>query len=259
LKIKARAMPNNSFTHEHYRVILGNALDAGYEFICFDDADERRDTEGVCIMRHDCDNDLSAALNLATIEAAFDVTSTYFLRFHADLYNLLSGPNVLLVRRIMALGHQIGLHFEEHCMPDGHRDDSTLIELVDEERHALESVFGQPVTVVSFHQPSKRILSNHFRINAINTYDRRDLGGFHYLSDSNMRWREGPLEEIVKSRRYPRLHVLIHPEWWTARAMSCQEKWQEMIKNNFELAQANLLLQEEAYNDPFRIRLGEAQ
>ena len=47
----------------------------------------------------------------------------------------------------------------------------------------------------------------------INSYGSEFFKGFKYISDSRRRWRE-PVEEIVDSGEFQRLHILTHAFWY---------------------------------------------
>jgi hypothetical protein len=238
--------PNN-YTYDYYRFILRAAADNGYEFISFPElaGDVPTGTDRVCALRHDCDNDLTAAVLLARFEQEMGVRSTYFIMLRSAMYNLLARPNADLAREIIGRGHWIGLHFDEHFYPDC--DPERLAELVDRERDWLAAELGVPVDVVSFHQPSAEVLANRVRLNCVNTYDRQRFADVHYLSDSNMIWQEACPSELFRARRHPRLQLLLHPEWWTAEEMPIEQKWMRMLRNNFALMQRSLLERERAY------------
>ncbi len=241
------AKSHHPFTHGHYRYILQSALESNYTFMSFPALKEQGNDEGstVCLLRHDCDNDLTAAAAMARLEEEMGVRSTYFLMLRAAMYNLLSIPNAALVREIIGRGHWIGLHFDEHYYRGVTPQQLTVS--VDRERAWLSDEFGVPVEVVSFHQPSSRVLDRQLTLNCINTYDPGDLQDVHYLSDSNTVWKEGCPSEVFRARRYRRLQLLLHPEWWTAEQQTVQEKWNLMLRNNFALMQQSLLDRERVY------------
>ncbi|MRS11747.1 MAG: hypothetical protein EG823_01585 [Actinobacteria bacterium] len=234
------------FTHEHYREILQIGLDSGYRFVGFDEIDEwrARDDVRTCILRHDCDNDLVASAKMAEIEHDLGVVSTYCLMLTSPMYNLFAPPNLELVRRIRSLGHRFGLHFDEH------RHDAAVgavSSLVDAEAALLSECLGVPIDVVTFHQPSTDVIEGRISTTMLNSYDREHTAGFYYLSDSNTVWREGCACEVFSAGRYPRLQLLIHPEWWTETDMPIRDKWNLMFRHNFDLAQDSMLARERAY------------
>jgi hypothetical protein len=183
---------------------------------------------------------------MARLEEEMKVHSTYFLMLRSPMYNPLSLPNSKLIRSIIQGGHEIGLHFDEQCYPS--TDAAQVADYVDWERALLSREFGVSVNIVSFHQPSRRILDNEVKLHCMNTYDRADMQDLHYVSDTNVAWKpESPIK-LFKERSHSRLQVLIHPEWWTSKEMPVREKWNQMLTNNFELMQDSLLNREATYN-----------
>lgn len=237
---------HSPFTYDHFRHILRSTLESDYSFISFASLDEYRQTGGrACLLRHDCDNDLVAAAIMARIEEELGVRSTYFLMLRSAQYNLLSISNSELVREIIGRGHWIGLHFDE-LYYKGARPEQ-LAAYADRERDWISSEFGVAVDTISFHQPSRSVLDNEVRLNCLNTYDRHDMRGVYYISDSCMVLKDGCPSEFFRAQRQPMLQLLIHPEWWTEKEMSLQEKWNQMMRHNFELMQQSLLEKERAY------------
>jgi hypothetical protein len=242
------------FTHARYREMLRAGKAAGYRFEPFSDIGAvRLSGEPACLLRHDCDNDLVAAARLAEIEAEEQVRSTYFVMLRSAIYNLLAPTNAALVRRIIAAGHWLGLHFDESLVASV--SDDRLVMLVDRERALLSEEFSSPVAAVSFHQPGRRILDNRLKFACVNTYDRETLSGFHYTSDSNLDFRGGDPIELFAAGTHTRLQALIHPEWWTETAMSLAEKWRLMLANNLELAQTSLLYREATFKERLSLHL----
>lgn len=237
------------FTHEHYRYIIHSALQSGYQFISYSDLRNYvASTQNICLLRHDCDNDLSAALSIARIESEMGIRSTYFVMLRSAIYNLLSFPSKNIVKEIISLGHWVGLHFD--AQPYEQMESRDLAIHVDRERALLSDEFNVSVDVVSFHQPSFRILENQIKINCLNTYDRLDMAGVHYLSDSNMRWKEGCPSEIFHQKQYQKLQLLLHPEWWTSREINLDQKWLMILFNQFDIIQGSLIEREATYNFP---------
>jgi hypothetical protein len=237
------------FTYQDYRHILTSALTSGYRFVEFPALSHYRDTDtsqSICLLRHDCDNDITAALKMAEVEHESGVKSTYFMMLRSAMYNLLSPANASMVREIIGLGHWIGLHFDESYYADA--DTDAITEYVERERGWLSTEFNVPVDVVSFHQPGIRVLENQIKLKCLNTYDKHDFRDTYYLSDSNTVWREGSPSLFFAERRHPRLQLLIHPEWWTEAEETILQKWNRMLRHNFDLMQHNLLTRERAYH-----------
>jgi hypothetical protein len=250
----AKEVEDTPFTREGYRSLLASALDAGYAFRSFDDP-ARFESERVCLLRHDIDVDLGAAVEIAEIEADLGVRSTYFVMLRSPVYNLFSRAGHRSVRRLLDLGHWLGLHYDQGFVPDARR---TTTGWVDHEARILEGVFGVSVHAVSFHQPSPEVLENHFKLEGlVNTYDRDDLRGFKYISDSNMIWRESTAHEIFRGALFPRLHLLIHPLWWVSDepGVTTMAAFDRALRANWLRAQEQMLQTERAYGPARSFRI----
>lgn len=237
--------PAADFTFGHYRRILEAGLESGYRFIGFEELAEARQGERyLCVLRHDCEGDLVTALRLGELEKELGITSTYFVQLRTPLYNVLSKPHARFVIGLLQLGHHLGLHFDERS--HDYAGPADVADLVDRERSLLGAEFGVPVEVVSFHQPSADVLENKIKLHCLNTYDRSDMLNLGYLSDSNWRWREDPIEAF-HSHAHPHLQLLLHPECWTDTSMPAERKWHRVLRDNVEIAQQTLLEREDTY------------
>lgn len=148
--------------------------------------------------------------------------------------------------QIQALGHELGLHFDEKAYPEAGIEETAAHIL--RERDMLSALLETPVTSVSMHRPSQATLDADLQIpGMINSYGQTFFHDFKYLSDSRRRWRE-PVEEIVASGRYDRLHILTHAFWYhyqeepievTVRrfiSSANQERYRQMEENITDLA-----------------------
>ena len=248
-------MSGAPFTFEHYRYMLRTGRDAGYRFITFDQLPQVRATdERACIIRHDCDNDPIAAASLARIEAELGVRATYFFMTRAALYNLMAPKVAALVHEIIALGHRLALHFDE--FPYRTLPSAQIAAQVDRERRWLTEEFGQPINVVSFHQPSERVLSNEVRLNCINTYDENDMRGLRYISDSNFRFRAETPVECFQRGEHRQIQLGLHPECWTEEAMEPDSKWDLALVHSVELMQDSMLAREDTFKRRRAVSVG---
>ena len=163
-------------------------------------------------MRHDIDYSVEKSLTLAKIENENSVTSTYFVLLTSDFYNVFSKKNVEILQRIRELGHDVGLHFDEAIYPK--LSACEIRDAIIREARILSKALEFDVNCVSMHRPSKGVLEANLEIpGLINSYGTKYLKEFKYLSDSRRRWRE-PVEEIVNSGNYARLHILTHAFWY---------------------------------------------
>jgi hypothetical protein len=234
------------FTHAAFRMVLHAGLAGGFRFAGFAELPPLRDSEDkLCLLRHDCDNDLAAAVRLAEIEAEEGIRSTYFVMLRSAMYNLLAPTSRALVFRLLDCGHWLGLHFDDSVVADV--PDERVAALVDGERQILLHEFGRTIDVVSFHQPGRRVLDNCIRLNCLNTYDRMDMAGVHYTSDSNLVFRGGEPAALFAAGSHRKVQILTHPEWWTDEAMPIARKWDRMLLHNIGLMQESLLQREATY------------
>ena len=95
------------FTEDGYRGML-KAAARGYSFEPFGTGS----AEPHVLWRHDVDFSPHRALRLAEMEAEQGVRATYFLFLHSHLYNLMEADVFARTRRILELGHWLGLHFD---------------------------------------------------------------------------------------------------------------------------------------------------
>jgi peptidoglycan/xylan/chitin deacetylase (PgdA/CDA1 family) len=241
------------FTLAAYRDMLIKALEAGYRFLRFDDPN-RFVSEPVCLLRHDVDVDPGAAFQLAEIERDLGIRSTFFFMVRSPCYNLFSRANADLVELILKMGHWLGLHYDAGFKP---RAIAELEDDVAQQTAMLTSQFGQTVGVVSFHQPSSEVLSGKISLSKfINTYDKEDLKGFQYVSDSNKKWRHPEPGRMMGEAVYPKLHLLIHPIWWARdRNLPTPDCWDAGLISNFYRNQMQILETEGAFGPPRKIAL----
>ncbi|MGH9907141.1 MAG: hypothetical protein ACRD8U_16340 [Pyrinomonadaceae bacterium] len=174
--------------------------------------------------RHDIDLSVHRALRLAEIESEEGVVSTFFFLLHSDFYNMFEKAVYDRARRIVELGHYIGLHFSGGFY--GESNDLVAQKLIWESR-ILEELLTAPVKVFSFHNPSEQLLaafSSDVVAGLFNVYSEYMRKDYQYCSDSNGYWRHERLLDVLETTSTKRLHVLTHPEWWTPAPMSPKER-----------------------------------
>ncbi len=217
------------FSLDGYRKLLESAAASGYSFDFFG---EETMEKWSCLLRHDIDADLNAALSISRTESDMGARSTFFVMTRSSVYNLFSRVNHLLVDQILMGGHRLGLHYDEGFYP---ANKLGLQELVANEIQFVERMFGTKISAVSFHQPSAKILRNDLGISGwVNTYDRKDMEGYVYLSDSNMHWKSQDPWNIFKSREHPKIQLLTHPIWWVGTGKEgTEDLWKQALLNNF--------------------------
>ena len=167
------------------------------------------------ILRNDVDVSLTRALRLAEVEAELGARATYMVMTNSPLYAVDAPASRAVLRRLTALGHEVGLHFD--FADPAEREAGAAVEAVEPAIVAacerLEAASGQPVRSLSFHRPLPQFLRGPWYVTGrVNAYARELMDW--YLSDSGGRWRQGePLPMLERPTR-PVLQLLTHPIWW---------------------------------------------
>jgi UDP-N-acetylglucosamine 2-epimerase len=205
------------FTYARYRGMLEELRGGDYRFLSFPEAPAAlNERQPFVLMRHDVDFDLRAALRLAEIEAEQGVRATYFFMIRTEHYQLFSREGTAAVRRILDLGHDLGLHFDCAAYP-ADADSDTLARAASLEAEMLENWFGREVSIVSYHRPSAQVLSGDPAVSTPlpHTYLPLFTERVCYFADSRGQWGTAgePTESESFARKLP-LHILTHPIWW---------------------------------------------
>lgn len=198
------------FTVDRYRELLVLAK-KNYNFIRYPLVPHET---SFVLWRHDCDFSLNRAYRLARIEKEEGVVSTYFVNPHCEFYNLLEKSQALIVKNILDIGHDVGLHFDSAFYDVS--TEEQLEDAVANETRMLTLMLGVTPSVFSFHNPTAFVLTCEKESygGLINCYSRRFKKEVAYCSDSNGYWRFRRLREILQAAAEPRLQVLTHPGWW---------------------------------------------
>ena len=196
----------NNFTIDHYQKTIESYKNADYIFV---NATEHIQAPKQISLVHDVDHDIMLCEKMAHVERESKISTTYFLRLHAKAYNMLSYGAISMAKKIINLGHKIGLHYE----PTFCSNAENYEEHIKKEMNILSSVIDQEINVFNIHEPSrtgislKNIMSKNNRC-----YNSPFYSEFKYLSDSSCNWREGCFSEHVN--RWQKVLVLTHPLWW---------------------------------------------
>jgi hypothetical protein len=206
------------FSPAGYAALLAGLGDRGYAVRGFAEA---RQDERHLILRHDVDFSLAAAVAMAEQEAALGLAATYFVLLRTEFYNPMSGPGLEALRRLRALGHAVGLHFDAALYGDAEDLDAAA----GRECGLLETVLGAEVPLVSLHRPGASGLVTTARLGGrLNAYGRRYCAPDRYCSDSRGRWAHGHPFAHAAIRAGRALQLLIHPFWWQAPPMPPSER-----------------------------------
>jgi len=106
------------FTLDIYRTLLETLQAKGYQLISYRDyiMTSCRKDEKFVILRHDVDAKPGNSLKTAQIEASLGAKATYYFRVGKESNN----PEI--IRAIVALGHEIGYHYEDMSLCGGDID-----------------------------------------------------------------------------------------------------------------------------------------
>jgi hypothetical protein len=202
-----------SFDLRHYRELLEAAKAGGYRFARFGEGPE----PGDLFLRHDIDLSLSAAVEMAELEAELGAAATYLLMSESVFYNLASPEGVAATARLRELGHVVGLH--------------AVYPNVE-----LDSRF-EPV--VSWHNPRAEYMSDEID-GAVNAYGTRYFSPETYRSDSNQHWRAGCPHEELRAGAFSWLQILVHPAIWVYPGETMGETMRTMLETEKDRRLAQL-------------------
>ena len=162
-------------------------------------------------LRHDIDFAPHHSLEMAELEHAAGVASTFFVLVDGQFYDPLRSDVIRQLRRIHALGHEIGLHFAVSS--------SVHSDIGEEVAFRMEILSALVKTIVhsfSQHDPVNagfvRVVlppGHHACVDGSQVIRDYDL---LYVSDSAMMWRRYTFETALEENR--NLCLLAHPHSW---------------------------------------------
>lgn len=208
------------FTYDAYKNMIQLLRKHGYAFCDYWNYEEY---DKSVIMRHDVDQDLEKALEFSDIERELGISATYYVLMTSNFYNVFSGKNREILKKICENGHAIGLHFDETQYRKTNKD--WWKEAIDNEITLLEQCVGREVTSVSMHRISKETLAADWKIRdgkVINSYGKEFIEKHKYISDSRRSWKEDVIE-LIRREQYNRFHMLVHPFWYDPNEKSAKE------------------------------------
>lgn len=196
-----------------YLEFLAKARERGYRFVRFEDFLPGRPPlpERYIVLRHDVDFAPAFSLQMAELEHEAGVASTYFVLVDGQFYNPVGREVIEQLRRIHALGHEIGLHFAVSSAVEGDlgREVAFRLEL-------LSAVAGVTVRSYSQHDPVNagfaRVTLPQGHYPCADASDVIRDNGLLYVSDSAMMWRRYTFDSALDEDR--NLCLLAHPHSW---------------------------------------------
>jgi hypothetical protein len=200
-------------SRELYQGFLDRAKSRGFSFVRFQDFAPGGPAlpERYIALRHDIDFSPVHSLEMAELEHAAGMASTYFVLVDGQFYDPLHTDVVRHLRRIHSLGHEIGLHF---AVSSAVCDD--IGEEVAFRMRVLEAIVGARVHSFSQHDPVNAGFvtvtlppGHHPCVDAGEVIRQHRLT---YVSDSAMMWRRHTFDTALDEGR--NLCLLAHPHSW---------------------------------------------
>lgn len=186
-------------------------------------------TQKILFLRHDVDLCLYKAVRIAEIEHDMGIHSTYYVAVDSPMYSLNKMDQAVLVKRIMDLGHEIGLHHIDPISGNGNGTSARLDDDIRSARDKLEQSIGAPIGTISFHRPTREVMEGPLTVEGLTNAYAKELTG-SYISDSAGRWRDGDPLHRVQAGGDRLLQVLIHPIWWGEEQMEAPDRLQEFFE-----------------------------
>jgi hypothetical protein len=214
------------FTYDYYCQIIETLKLRKFSFCHF--VDEQAEGSLKVYLRHDIDLNLADALELAKLESKLGVNSSYFFMLEAEIYNIFAPTNRQKISEIIALGHDVGLHF----VPGIDMSPLELEVQVNREAEILGNLLQYKIKCFSIHRPAPYILSSDFRPRGlINTYSPEYFSKEKYISDSNHNFRCGNPIEFIERFQGNDLQILTHPVWWKQKSMLPKDKIYKVVED----------------------------
>jgi hypothetical protein len=180
------------YTYATYVRLLEHIRQCGHAICPFRDVP----AEGrYVILRHDIDYSVAKALEMAEVERRIGVRSTIFLLLSSPYYNLFAEANLRAARTIVAMGHEIGFHYDTDVVAG--LDPSQQASEIARQAGVLGSMLGVEIGAIAQHNPSMtpvRVKVDGF----VDAYSARYFKDIAYLSDSRRLFGTPDVEEFFR-------------------------------------------------------------
>jgi hypothetical protein len=240
------------FTLKIFKLLCTEFKKQGYDFITFCDYCSNNRPEKFVILRHDVDKLPENALKIALLENELGIKASYYFRVVKESYN------EYIIKRIIAMGHEIGYHYEDLMLARGNFEQA--IETF--QKHLLKFKQSYPVKTICMHgnplsRWDNRLLwqrydYRHFDIIGEPYFDI-DLNKVLYITDTGRCWDGADVNlrdkvasqydvkfrttfDIIKTLNNKQLptQVMInsHPHRWNDKLIPwCKELIWQNVKN----------------------------
>jgi hypothetical protein len=237
---------NCPFTLDEYKSLIKLAKKR-FPFVSFADY-KNHDT--FVIWRHDVEYSTLEMERLAAIDTEEEISSMFFIQLHCNYYNFWDTANIKLFKEWIKNGHKIGLHFD--CDFHGKKVFIDIEGLIRYEKEILENELETAVDSFAFHNPNEKTLKlqdNYAGL--INAYNR-DLfkSDIIYVSDSNGRWREKTIRDVLEDKSVKKVNINTHDTWWSNERIPQIEKLKRAFRQTGEnmivdyMERANIIIED---------------
>lgn len=248
-------MLNRDFTWSRYNALLTALQQCRYEFRTFEEYCQGNRQGRLVLLRHDVDARPWHALQCAQIEKNKGIQSSYYFRILPKS----NCPEV--IRKIAALNHEVGYHYEEMSLAKG--DSETAIRMFEKNLAYFRQFY--PVRTICMHGSPTSAFNNQ---DLWKSYDYRqwniigepyfdiDFNDFLYLTDTGRCWdgQKYSIRDKVEGQTLSPFHstndiikalaadslpdkimITTHPQRWTnSRGKWWLELIEQQLKNQIK-------------------------
>jgi hypothetical protein len=213
------------FSFADFASLLGQFRGSGYDLqpvsTLLDES-----TSPVVYLRHDIDFFPHPSLEMGRIESNVGARATYYFLLSGP-YNLFTKENRAVLRTLIALGHEVGLHYDLETYPE---EPTAARRQLEFEAGLLGELCGTSISTISRHQPHKNGHDPFHGLDThVNAHDARDLRPLTYVSDSCRAWRDETLLHCLGPQHPERVQFLTHPESWMDGTVQSRLEYLEKV------------------------------
>lgn len=163
-------------------------------------------------LRHDIDFSVAKAEEMAAFDYQAGVQSTFFVLLTTPYYNPLDEGNLRILKRIIDLGHEIGLHYD--CSGFDALTSAEQYRRIQCLAACLGSHLDIQIRAIAQHKPAAAAMHPEFS-GYMDPYNHPFFRDAAYISDSRMRFRAKDVYAFFRDN--PRCQAVLHPIWWHAQ------------------------------------------
>lgn len=167
-----------AFSLGYWEHLISALRVGGYAVTSYRDYYEKRIRGFICLLRHDVEDSPQKALMLAKMESHLGVSASYFFRVHSPNYNPADPEVVAIIRALIAMGHEVGLHTEPIDFSAAFG--LSMLEVIRREKEFLEAAIGRPIRSLAPHGdwtrlrfPYEKARENRFTVPREEYYSRQ--------------------------------------------------------------------------------------